>query len=143
VPSNLLSLLAENWLWLIGGGLLALIAYWIADEAGEAADRVETVERVTDRAENATGGLLSGTRALLLGVAGIAITTAGELLGLATALNELLGGVPYLVGMLLYGGLSFAGVYLNVRPETLGITFLIVFLVVTMMWVGNRQGRTA
>ncbi|MFC6785416.1 hypothetical protein ACFQFH_05665 [Halobaculum halobium] len=143
MPTEILSLLAENWMWVIGATLFALIAYWAVDEGRDADDRVETVERVTDRAENATGGFLSGARALLLGFAGIGVTVAGELLGLATALNELLGGVPYLVGMLLYGGLSFAGVYLDVRPATLGIAFLIVFMTVSMMWIGNRQGRAA
>ncbi|QZX98730.1 hypothetical protein [Halobaculum rubrum] len=143
MPTEVVSLLAENWLWLIGGGLLALIIYWIADEAGDAADRVETVERVTDRAERATGGVLSGTRALLVGFVGIGLTAAGEVLGLAAVLNELLGGVPYLVGMLLYGGLSLAGIYVDVRPSTLGIAFVIVFLVVSMIWIGNRDGRAA
>jgi len=137
------SLIMANWMWAVGALLAGLIAYWWWDERGDAESPGETVDRVTDRAEAATGGTLSGFRALLVGLASIGMTVAVEFLQLAGELNEMLGGVPFVVGYVLYGGLSFVGIEWDVSPQVLGFGFLIILLVAGMAKFGQPGGRSS
>jgi hypothetical protein len=134
------ALIMENWMWAIGALLAGLITYWWWDERGDAESPGDTVDRVTDRAEAATGGTLSGFRALLVGLASIGMTVAVEVLQLASELNEMLGGVPFVVGYTLYGGLSFLGIHLDVAPQVLGVAFILILLVAGMAKFGQPGG---
>jgi len=136
--------LTENWVWLVGALLTALLAYWWYEERQEAESPGETVDRVTDRAEGATGGALSGFRALVVGIASIATTVAMELLGMAADLNALLGGVPYLVGYAVYGVLSFFGVYVGMDRRSLGFLFILIGISAAFVkFGGESSGRSA
>lgn len=137
--------LVANWPWLVGAGLTALVTYWWWDERNshEHQSAGETVDRVTSRAESATGGFLSGFRALLVGLASIGMTVAVEFLQLASELNELLGGVPFVVGYALYGGLSFVGIRWNVAPTVLGFAFILILIVAGMAKFGQPGGDRA
>lgn len=138
-------ILVANWPWLVGAGLTALVTYWWWDERNshEHQSAGETVDRVTSRAESATGGFLSGFRALLVGLASIGMTVAVEFLQLASELNELLGGVPFVVGYALYGGLSFVGIRWNVAPTVLGFAFILILIVAGMAKFGQPGGDRA
>lgn len=140
-----MAFLVDNWTWLVGALLAALLTYWWWDERGEHENQSpgETVDRVTNRAESATGGALSGFRALLLGVASIGMTVAVEFLQLAGELNELLGGVPFVVGYVLYGGLSLVGINWDISPQVLGFAFLLILLIAGMVKFGQPDGDSA
>jgi len=140
-----MALLAENWTWLVGALLAALLTYWWWDERNEYEDQSpgETVDRVTNRAESATGGALSGFRALLLGLASIGMTVAVEVLQFASELNDLLGGVPFVVGYVIYGGLSFVGIEWNVSPQVLGVGFILILVIAGMAKFGQPGGDSA
>lgn len=140
-----LGLLADNWTWLVGALLTALFTYWWWDERGshEHQSAGETVDRVTSRAESATGGALSGFRALLVGLASIGMTVAVEVFQLAGELNELFGGVPFVVGYTIYGGLSFVGIEWDVSPEVLGFAFILILVVAGMAKFGQAGGDRA
>ncbi|NEU56752.1 hypothetical protein [Halorussus sp. MSC15.2] len=140
-----LAFLADNWTWLVGALLAALFTYWWWDERNEHEHQSpgETVDRVTSRAESATGGALSGFRALLVGLASIGMTIAVEFLQLAGDLNELLGGVPFIVGYLIYGGLSFVGIEWDISPQVLGFAFILILLVAAMAKFGQPGGDRA
>lgn len=142
MPAEMLGeFLAANWVWLLGALLTALLAYWWYEERQEAESPGDTVDRVTDRAEGATGGLLSGVRALLIGLLSIAVTVAMELTGLATDLNALLGGVPYFFGYVIYGVLSYFGVYLGLDRRSLGFLFILIFISAAFVKIGNTGSR--
>ncbi len=137
--------LMANWPWLVGALLTALLTYWWWDERNshEHQSAGETVDRVTSRAEKATGGALSGVRALLVGLASIGMTIAVEFLQLAGELNELLGGVPFLVGYTLYGVLSFVGIEWDISPEVLGFAFILILIIASMVRFGQPGGERA
>jgi hypothetical protein len=134
-----------NWPWLVGALLTALLTYWWWDERNshDHQSAGETVDRVTSRAEKATGGALSGVRALLVGLASIGMTIAVEFLQLAGELNELLGGVPFLVGYALYGVLSFVGIEWDISPEVLGFAFILILIIASMVRFGQPGGERA
>ncbi len=135
--------LVDNWLWLLGSVLTALIVYWWWDERQDARTPGETVDRVTDRVEAATGGAADGFTSLVIGLVSIGSTLAVEFLGMAGELNEALGGVPFVIGYLLFGALSLVGIQLDVEPTTLGFAFLLILVIAAMARFGTGDGRTA
>ncbi|WP_435099612.1 hypothetical protein [Halarchaeum sp. P4] len=141
--SPLGQVLADNWPWLLGALLTAMLAYWWWDEREDAESAGETVDGITDRMESVTGGALSGFRALVVGLVGIGGTVAIEFMHLASDLNGLLGGVPFLVGYLLYGLLSWAGIEFGLATDTLGFAFLLILVIALMVWYGNREADSA
>lgn len=129
--------LAENWTWFLAALLGSVVTYWWWDERDPDATPGETVDNVTDRAESFTGGVLSGFRSLIVGIAAIMLTVSAELMGLAADLNALLGGVPYLLGYLAYGALSFFGVTIGLERQTLGFAFILILVVAGLVKFGN------
>jgi len=129
-----------NLLVLIGGLLVAVLIYWFVDER-DARSRGEQIDNVGDRAENAVGGVLSGTRALLLAIVGILGTTAAELTQLSADLNSLLAALPLLLGHLAYGLLSLFGVELGLERKQIGMSF-IVLTIVAVVWAASYKKRT-
>jgi len=144
---NLIGLVASNWLWATAAVLTALLTYWYAEERGETNEAAETIDRVTDRAEAATGGVLSGFRALVLGVLGIALTALSEMFNLFAAVDELAGGLfvefPFFVGYVLYGALSIFGVSVGIDQRTLGFGFILLLVISVLLYVGHRNNAEA
>lgn len=133
--------IVQNWTWLVGALLAGLFAYWWWDERNshETQSAGETVDRVTNRAEAATGGLLSGVRSLIVGLAGIGMTVAVEFLHLTSELNEMFGGIPFVIGYVVYGVLSWAGLNWDVSPQVLGFAFILILIVAGMARFGQGQ----
>lgn len=129
--------LIDNWTWLLGVLLTGLVTYWWWDERSEAESAGETVDRVTDRAESATGGALGGFRSLVIGVLGIVGTVIVEMMQFAGELNQLLGGIPFIIGYFLYGVISWAGISLNLEPHTLGFAFVLLFFMAAIVRFSN------
>jgi len=138
MPVELLQPLLENWVAVLGIFLTGMLAYWIYDEAEEAADAEDTIRRVTDRAERATGRTVRGSRALTVGIFGVFMTAAVELLGFAAELNGLLGGIPFVVGSVVVTALGFLGIAGAFSTTTYGYAVLLVLLGAAFVRYGNE-----
>jgi hypothetical protein len=111
--------------WLIVGLLAALLVlYWAYDEADDADDNAELAAGVGSRARDATVGSARATRMGVIGLAGLGATLGMEALQLAAGLNEIVGGVPVIVGHVVGGGLAWLGITGVLTPMQWGWAFV-------------------
>lgn len=136
---TVLGVLADNWLIGIGLFALALVLYWTFDERGETSSAGETIERVGERAEVVTNGLFGAVGSLLVVAASIALAIGTQLLELGAALNDLLGHVPFLVGYIVFGAISYLGLEgdLPITQMQLGWIFLLILVVGLILRYGD------
>jgi len=139
MPAEMLRFLAENWLIAIGIFLIGLLTYWVYDEAEEAAGTEDTIRRVSDRAERATGESVRGTRALAVGVLGILMTVGVEVLAFGAELNMLLGNVPFVVGTVVVAALGYLGMAGAFSTTTYGYATLLIIMGAAFARYGNME----
>lgn len=127
---------AEHWLTTIGLLAVGVFAYWYfaarRESAGGAANTASAFMR---RAERGFGETFGAVTSILIGVLAIGVTISGELMRLGVMLNEALGGAPVLVGHLVWGVISWAGLagYVPLDPTTAGWLFLAVTVVALVL----------
>lgn len=137
---DVVSTLSSNW-ELVGGGLVVVaLLYFVFDEREEGDSAGETIDSVGDRTEGAVGGLLSGTRALLLSLVAVLGTVFAEVLQLFNDVSRMIDTAPLLAGHLAYGVLSIFGVELGIPRSQLGIAFIAV-TVIALLW-GTAAARS-
>lgn len=120
--------IAANGEMLAGLAVLAVLGWWAYSEAEDDDDVADVVGKTSSRAENASKGLLDGTRALILGAVMVAITVGGELFATVAGLVDIAGMAPGVAGSLIAGGAAIAG--------TLGILSLEAVVVLVVAIVG-------
>ena len=118
-------------------GILA--AYWFIDEYRDADEASEAVAGAAERAGEATEKAARGTRYAVVGFAGIGASLAMEILQLGADLNAILGGVPVIIGHILFGGLTLAGLQ-GVIPfdrEIAGFAFIFITVIALILRYGG------
>jgi hypothetical protein len=138
---DVLGMLSRNWELTLGGVVLLALAIWTFQEREEGDSAGETVDSVGSRAEGAAGGILSGTRALLLSLLAIVGTVVAEVMQLFNDLGSLIDTAPLLAGHLAYGLLSVFGVELGIPRERLGIAFLGITVIALIWGVAEARSR--
>lgn len=140
VVDQAVSLVLKHWEIAVGLFAFGLLAFWWLTERQEADDAAETVERVGQRAETVTGGLVGSFGSLMVVLASIGVTIGNELLQTGAMLNDILGGAPVLVGHLIWGGIVFLGLqgYLGgITVMQLGYAFFTITVVALLLRYGS------
>lgn len=75
--------------------VLALFTYWAWDELEDDDDASDVISKTSNRAENATGGLLNSTAALVLGALAILGTVATQALDAGMAFVDVAVAMPF------------------------------------------------
>jgi hypothetical protein len=130
-----IAIIAEYWSYGVGFLVFGMLAYWTFDERDQTESIAETVERVGERSQVATGGLVSALTSLVLVIISIGITIGQELV---MSLNQLLPFImeaPAITGQVVIGLLALLNVegYVPMKPWQLG-TVIISVIVVTSLW---------
>lgn len=129
----LVDLLLSNWQLTLAGIVLGALAYWYYAESDTGSTRGDTLDAVGDRAQGAVGGIMSGTRAVLLSLLAIIGTIAAEAMQLGADLNNLLGATPLFLGHIAYGALSWFGIDLGISQRRLGMAFAGI-TIIAVVW---------
>ncbi len=135
------NLLMNNWEFAIGLLAVGSLAYWWFDEREDSDSAAETIERVGSRAETVTGGIVGGFGSLLVVFASIGLTIGGQLAETGMMLNELLGGIPVIVGHMLFGLLTFAGLSgaIPLSVQQLGFAFVFITTIAVIARYSNAE----
>ncbi|WP_436924927.1 hypothetical protein [Halosimplex amylolyticum] len=115
-------MVAANLRLFIGFGIIAMLAYWVLDEADENDDVSDALEKTSDRAADASGGFINVTRVFLAGLATIIATSGDALIDMITMAPTIAGQV----GIGLLGAGAGAGM-LSVRMFAIIAVAVIVF----------------
>lgn len=138
--SQLMSLLGDYWMQLIGLGLLGLLAFWYFDERNDTDGASGTIFAVGERADNALAGVLGAASALILVVTSILSSIGVELAQTLGLLVDPIAQAPTLAGQLVTGFLSIIGLAGVVSmPLTAWVT---VFAVILLAAVALRYRPT-
>ncbi|MBB6645073.1 hypothetical protein [Halobellus ruber] len=134
----------SKWLLIIGGVLTLIVAYWFIDEyVLDDTDEVnQAAKNVGERARGATESAARGGRFAVVGFAGLGVSLAMELLQLAGELNAILGGAPVVIGHLIFGAFTLAGLQ-GVIPfdkQIAGFFFIFVTAIALILRYGDGGG---
>ncbi|WP_435065949.1 hypothetical protein [Halobaculum sp. EA56] len=131
------ALLASNALTAFGLLGLGMLAYWVFDELEEAEDKAELIERTGERANQTVGDIGGSGRALLLVGGSTGAMLASEL----AATLALFEGLPFLLGHLVFGILTFAGLggYIPLTVYELGLAFVAITVTSSLALIRYRS----
>jgi hypothetical protein len=123
----------SNWLLVVVGGVLAVVAAWAIQESRREDDYAQAASNVQDKARTYTGGILGGILAFAFGIIGILVQAGGQFGVALDMLVDLLVGVPGLSGTFVVGVLGFLGMNGVAFPNwlfigILGLVLALVFL---------------
>lgn len=120
------------------GVVSVALDYYREDER----DLEEAARSTGERAEKVTQSAARGSRLAVVGLAGLGMTVAMEMLQFAADLNAILGGAPVLVGHLLFGVLTFAGLSgaIPLTVQQLGFAFTFVTVIALILRYGSGGG---
>lgn len=137
------NLLASNPTLSLGIVLATLFVWWFVDEYRDADDREEAIRGTGRRARGGVESLLRYSRFSILGLAGLGATLSMEMLQLAAELNQVLGGAPVIVGHLLFGVLTFAGMAgaVPLTVQQLGFAFTFITVIALILRFSEAGGE--
>ena len=93
-----LSMLLGNWKYVVGFLGVFLIAYWAFDERDQTETVGETIERVAERSQSATGGVVGAAGSIAVVVIATVSTIGSELVMSGMRIANLVGTDPVLSG---------------------------------------------
>ena len=132
-------LLSSNLLTAFGLVGLGMIAYWVFDELEDATDKADLVERTGERANQTLGDVGGSGRALIM----VGGSTGAMLASEIAATLALFEGLPFLLGHLVFGGLTFLGLggYIPITVYELGLAFVGVTVVSSLALIRYRSNK--
>jgi len=112
-----------------------LVAYWTFDERDQSENLAEMVERVGERAQSTTGGLLGAAGSLGVVAVSIVITIGNELTTSGMRIVELVSTDPVLAGGVATGltGVAVDAGFLTLKTWQL-LALVAAFLIVGTIW---------
>lgn len=142
MPNAVVQFATQNPLLVAGALGALLVAWWFVDEYRDAGDAEEAARGAGQRAQAATEAAARGSRYAVVGLAGLGASLAMEALHLASGLNEVLGGAPVIVGHLIYGVLSLAGIAgaIPFDKELAGFAFAFITAIALILRFGDDDG---
>lgn len=141
---NALGLLLAGWPIVVGLIGVGLLAFWWFDERQESDRWEDTIEKVGERAQAATGGAVGAFGSLVVVVFGVAATIGHELVMSLAELSGPVAEFPALVGgsaIGLLGTLGLSGV-IPIEAWQFGVVVL-ALLVLASYGVFRRRGAAA
>ncbi|GGL26100.1 hypothetical protein GCM10009037_07150 [Halarchaeum grantii] len=122
-------------------GVLAtfVAASFVWDYLREDRELEDAATRTGERAQRTVKGAAKGSRLAVVGLAGLGASVAAEMLQFAGELNAVLGGAPVLIGHLIFGMATFAGLkgLIPFDVETMGFVFIFVTAIALILRYGS------
>lgn len=138
-----LGFLMGYWEYITGFLALFLLAYWTFDEKDQSDSIGDTVERVGERAQSATGGVVGAAGSLMVAIIAVMWTIGDELVMSGMQIAGMLGTDPVLAGGVisaLAGTVGLAGI-VTVKAWQFGL-FAVAVIAVGVIW-RTRQNAPA
>jgi len=112
-----------------------LVAFWAFDERDQSESVGETIERVGERAQTATGGVLGAAGSLATVLVAIFLTIGNELIMSTMSIAELVGTDPVLAGGVATGllGVTVNAGFIQLKAWQL-LAVVAVFLISGTVW---------
>lgn len=124
----------------LAGAFALLIGYLFFAESG-ASSRAEQVDSVGDRLEGLVGGLLSGTRALLLSLLAIVAVVANEFMALVGDVSSAIEAGPLLLGHAAYGAATMFGLSFGIDRSTFAVAFIGITAIALVWGAASAASR--
>ena len=144
IQVSALGLLLTGWPIIVGLVGVGLLVFWWFDERDDGDRWEDTIEKVGERAQAATGGAVGAFGSLVVVVFGVAATIGQQLVATIGELSGPVAEFPALVGSSAIGLLGTLGLsgFVSIKAWQFGVIVLAI-IVVASYGVMRRRGAAA
>lgn len=127
--------------WLTLAGVAALLLAYLFFAERDASTRAGQIDSVGDRLQGLAGGVLSGTRALLLSLLAIVAVVANELLAFVGDISSAVDAGPLFLGHLAYGLATTVGLSFGIDRSRFAVAFVGITLIALVWGAASAASR--